>query len=179
MPVADRYRPSPRLPELGEGFFDAVAPARFPEHALRWRNDRHAARVGLDTLTDEEWMACFARFEPLPDNLREPLAMRYHGHQFRVYNPQLGDGRGFLYAQLEDDARRLLDLGTKGSGRTPYSRGGDGRLTLKGACESCSRPRCSRRAASTPRRPSAWWRPASGSSGTTSPRPRAPACSCG
>lgn len=132
MPVADRYRPAPRLPELGEGFFDAVAPARFPEHVLRWRNDRHAARVGLDTLTDEEWIARFARFEPLPDNLREPLAMRYHGHQFRVYNPQLGDGRGFLYAQLEDDAGRLLDLGTKGSGRTPYSRGGDGRLTLKG-----------------------------------------------
>jgi len=42
------------------------------------------------------------------------------------------DGRGFLAAQLEDDAGRLLDLGTKGSGRTPWSRDGDGRLTLKG-----------------------------------------------
>ncbi|MGH6951037.1 MAG: protein adenylyltransferase SelO family protein, partial [Vitreimonas sp.] len=53
-------------------------------------------------------------------------------HQFRTYNPDIGDGRGFLFAQLRDDAGRLLDLGTKGSGQTPYSRSGDGRLTLKG-----------------------------------------------
>jgi uncharacterized protein YdiU (UPF0061 family) len=59
--------------------------------------------------------------------------MRYHGHQFRHYNPELGDGRGFLYAQLrEAGSGRLLDLGAKGSGQTPYSRFGDGRLTLKG-----------------------------------------------
>ena len=46
---------------------------------------------------------------------------------------ELGDGRGFLYAQLHDRADgRLLDLGTKGSGTTPWSRDGDGRLTLKG-----------------------------------------------
>jgi len=68
----------------------------------------------------------------LPGNLPEPLALRYHGHQFRVYNPDIGDGRGFLFAQLRDAEGRLLDLGTKGSGQTPYSRFGDGRLTLKG-----------------------------------------------
>jgi uncharacterized protein YdiU (UPF0061 family) len=62
----------------------------------------------------------------------EPLALRYHGHQFRVYNPYIGDGRGFLFAQMRDGAGRLLDLATKGSGTTPYSRRGDGRLTLKG-----------------------------------------------
>jgi uncharacterized protein YdiU (UPF0061 family) len=61
------------------------------------------------------------------------VALRYHGHQFRSYNPDLGDGRGFLFAQLRDrEDDRLLDLGTKGSGQTPWSRGGDGRLTLKG-----------------------------------------------
>ncbi|HRO11023.1 protein adenylyltransferase SelO family protein, partial [Amaricoccus sp.] len=55
------------------------------------------------------------------------------GHQFRVYNPDLGDGRGFLFAQARDLADgRLLDLGTKGSGTTRWSRGADGRLTLKG-----------------------------------------------
>jgi uncharacterized protein YdiU (UPF0061 family) len=58
--------------------------------------------------------------------------MRYHGHQFRSYNPDIGDGRGFLFAQLRDRTGRLLDFGTKGSGETPYSRFGDGRLTLKG-----------------------------------------------
>jgi uncharacterized protein YdiU (UPF0061 family) len=49
-----------------------------------------------------------------------------------VFNPNIGDGRGFLHAQLLDDTSRLLDLATKGSGRTPWSRDGDGRLTLKG-----------------------------------------------
>ena len=74
-----------------------------------------------------------ARFEPLPGSLPEPLALRYHGHQFRAYNEELGDGRGFLFAQMHDlQDGRLLDLGTKGSGTTPWSRSGDGRLTLKG-----------------------------------------------
>ena len=133
MPVSPRYRPDPRHQELGDGFADVVAAARFPRHVLRFRNDRWAARVGLDTLNADEWEAHLAGFAPLPDNLGRPLALRYHGHQFRVYNPDIGDGRGFLFAQLRDHLGRLLDLGTKGSGQTPYSRDGDGRLTLKGA----------------------------------------------
>ncbi len=132
MPTAPSYRPDPRYLSLGEGFADRVSAAAFPERVLRFRNQRWARRVGLDTLNDAEWRRAFWSFEPLPDNLPEPLATRYHGHQFRQYNPDLGDGRGFLFAQLRDDTGRLLDLGTKGSGRTPYSRGGDGRLTLKG-----------------------------------------------
>jgi uncharacterized protein YdiU (UPF0061 family) len=132
MPVDARYRPSPRITELGPELYDEVKAARFPKHELRFRNERWAERVGLGSLDASEWEAHFARFEPLPDNLAKPLALRYHGHQFDVYNPALGDGRGFLFAQLEDDASRLLDLGTKGSGTTPWSRGGDGRLTLKG-----------------------------------------------
>ena len=132
MTVDAAYRPDPLHGALGEDFADKVGPAAFPQTILRYRNDRWAARVGLNGLTDAEWIAHFGRFEPLPGNLPEPLALRYHGHQFRVYNPDLGDGRGFLFAQLRDDQGRLLDLGTKGSGRTPWSRGGDGRLTLKG-----------------------------------------------
>jgi serine/tyrosine/threonine adenylyltransferase len=132
MPVSIRYRPDPRYLSLGEGFADAVEPARFPAHVPRFRNRRHAAGVGLDTLDDAEWEAAFARFAPLPQNLPRPLALRYHGHQFMSYNPRLGDGRGFLFAQLRDERGRLCDLGTKGSGTTPWSRGGDGRLTLKG-----------------------------------------------
>lgn len=133
MPPSPAYRPSTRHAELGEGFFDVVEPAEFPMHRLRHRNQRWAERVGLGTLTEAEWIAHFGRFEPLPGSFERPLALRYHGHQFQVYNPFLGDGRGFLLAQLHDAADgRLLDLGTKGSGRTPWSRGGDGRLTLKG-----------------------------------------------
>ncbi|MFT3775882.1 MAG: YdiU family protein [Minicystis sp.] len=133
MPPSPRYRPDPRTPTLGEGFFDAVEPARFPREILRFRNDPWAERVGLGGLDDAEWVDHFARFRPLPDNLKAPLALRYHGYQFGVYNARLGDGRGFLFAQLRDpEDERLLDLGTKGSGRTPWSRDGDGRLTLKG-----------------------------------------------
>ena len=133
MPVAPAYRPDPQFPALGAEFADPVEAARFPQTILRYRNDRAAATVGLDTLTDDEWVAHFGRFEPLPGGIDPPLSQRYHGHQFRVYNPDLGDGRGFLFAQLrEAGTGRLLDLGTKGSGQTPWSRSGDGRLTLKG-----------------------------------------------
>ena len=133
MPVSPAIRPSVAHAELGGAFFDVVAPATFPQTILRHRDDRWAARIGLDTLTDAEWVAFMARFEPLPGSHPHPLALRYHGHQFRNYNPDLGDGRGFLYAQLHDlQDGRLLDLGTKGSGTTPWSRAGDGRLTLKG-----------------------------------------------
>ena len=141
-PQAAPYRPDPAITALAPWLGDAVAPARFPTQSLRFRNQRWAAAVGLEGLSDEQWLAHFAQFQPLPDNLPQPLALRYHGHQFRNYNPDLGDGRGFLFAQLRDGsaygqtnegAGRLLDLGTKGSGQTPYSRQGDGRLTLKGA----------------------------------------------
>jgi uncharacterized protein YdiU (UPF0061 family) len=131
VPPSPRYRPRPRITTLGDGFYDVVRPARFPEHTLRYRNQRAAARIGLDTLDADEWKAHFGRLDPLLCNLHEPLALRYHGHQFGVYNAQLGDGRGFLHAQV-DAGGKLLDLGTKGSGQTPWSRGGDGRLTLKG-----------------------------------------------
>jgi uncharacterized protein YdiU (UPF0061 family) len=131
MPVSTAYRPEPRFFDLGGEYGDPVHAADFPETRVRFRNDRAAATVGLETLTDAEWIAHFGRFEPLPGQ-PGPVAMRYHGHQFRTYNPDLGDGRGFLAGQLRDDQARLLDLGTKGSGTTPWSRTADGRLTLKG-----------------------------------------------
>ncbi len=146
MPVSPAYRPEPRFFDLGADYGDAVQAADFPQTILRLRNDRAAAEVGLETLSDAEWIAHFGRFEPLPGQ-PGPVAMRYHGHQFRVYNPEIGDGRGALAAQMrevpqaaslregsdrETKQSRLLDLGTKGSGITPWSRHADGRLTLKG-----------------------------------------------
>jgi len=132
MSFSSSWRPETSWLALGEGFADVVQPQAFPKHVLRYRNQRWAQRVGLHDLTASEWEAHFAALQPLPGSVPERLALRYHGHQFRHFNPQLGDGRGFLLAQMRDDAGRLLDLGTKGSGRTPWSRGGDGRLTLKG-----------------------------------------------
>jgi len=131
-PFPSPYRADPQIASLGAKIGDAVRPANFPETILRFRNDRWAATVGLADYDDAAWVRHFGRFEPLPDNMHQPLALRYHGHQFRVYNPDIGDGRGFLFAQMRDGDGRLLDLATKGSGTTPYSRRGDGRLTLKG-----------------------------------------------
>lgn len=126
------YRPETPILSLGDAFYDRVAAADFPETRLRFRNDLAARDVGLEALSDDEWIGHFGRFTPLPGTLPQPLALRYHGHQFRVYNPEIGDGRGFTFAQLRDRDGRLMDLGTKGSGQTPWSRFGDGRLTLKG-----------------------------------------------
>jgi serine/tyrosine/threonine adenylyltransferase len=137
-PMPAPYRPDPIIASpagncLADKIADRVHAADFPTSELRFRNDRWAVSVGLDNLSDSEWVSHFGHFKPLPDNLPQPLALRYHGHQFRTYNPDIGDGRGFLFAQMRDHLGRCLDLGTKGSGTTPYSRRGDGRLTLKGA----------------------------------------------
>jgi len=126
------FTPQQAILTLGDSFYDRVAAAEFPQTILRFRNQRAAETIGLDTLTDDQWVAHFGRFEPLPGSLDTPLALRYHGHQFRNYNPDIGDGRGFLFAQMTGADGRLMDLGTKGSGQTPWSRFGDGRLTLKG-----------------------------------------------
>jgi len=140
-PQAGVYTPDPAIETIAHWLADPVEPADFPRATLRFRNDRAAGHVGLAQLDDDRWCDHFARFEPLDGNLKQPLALKYHGHQFRVYNPDIGDGRGFLFAQMRENGsarnsfgeNRLLDLGTKGSGTTPYSRSGDGRLTLKGA----------------------------------------------
>ncbi len=109
--------------QLGPDFYDPAVPAKFPKETLRYWNS--SLNINFEKNN-------FVKFNPLFENLQTPLALRYHGHQFQHYNPDLGDGRGFLFAQLKVN-NQWYDLGTKGSGQTPYSRSGDGRLTLKGA----------------------------------------------
>ena len=120
----------PALEALGDSFYDPVAAAEFPHHVLRFRNNDVLTHMGLDAqqVSDTDLIEAFGQFQG-----REPLlAQGYHGYQFGDYNPRLGDGRGFLYGQVRCTDGELYDLGTKGSGTTPYSRGADGRLTLKG-----------------------------------------------
>ncbi len=123
-----QYEPS--LEGLGSTYWDVVEPAQFPLTKLRFRNNPLFRELGIDIdqVDDNDIEEAFGKFEG-----RTPfLALRYHGYQFQTYNPFLGDGRGFLYGQVRDKNGCLRDLGTKGSGITPWSRGGDGRLTLKG-----------------------------------------------
>ena len=120
----------PSLEELGDDYWDVVEAAQFPLNKLCFRNDALLKQLGIEpnTITDTHFEEAYGEFKE-----RSPLlALRYHGYQFGNYNPFLGDGRGFLYGQLRDRYGNLQDLGTKGSGTTPWSRGGDGRLTLKG-----------------------------------------------
>ena len=120
----------PALEALGDDYYDIVKAANFPQHILRFRNDDVLPRLGLqpESVSDFDFIEAFGQFQQ-----RSPLlALRYHGYQFGDYNPMLGDGRGFLYGQVRGTDDVLYDFGTKGSGTTPYSRNGDGRLTLKG-----------------------------------------------
>lgn len=120
----------PALEALGDDYFDRVTPAEFPQSILRFRNDLLLPKLGLDpeTVADQDFVEAFGKFQCK----QLCLALRYHGYQLGDYNPRLGDGRGFLYGQVRGPDGELYDFGTKGSGTTPYSRGGDGRLTLKG-----------------------------------------------
>lgn len=127
------YRWVDKIKELGPDFYDPVSPASFEYMLPRFLNEHWAQKIGFQELsTPKDWIHHFGFFVAFTDSLPCPLALRYHGHQFRHYNPDLGDGRGFLFAQFLYD-HKLYDFGTKGSGQTPYSRRGDGRLTLKGA----------------------------------------------
>lgn len=120
----------PAFQSLGSDYYDEVPAAEFPRQVLRFRNDRLLPKLGLDPkdVGDENFIEAFGKFHCVGPF----LAMRYHGYQFGEYNAYLGDGRGFLYGQVRGIDEELYDFGTKGSGRTPYSRNGDGRLTLKG-----------------------------------------------
>jgi uncharacterized protein YdiU (UPF0061 family) len=120
----------PAFQSLGGDYYDEVPAAEFPQHLLRFRNDRLLPKLGLDPkdVGDEHFIDAFGKFHCVGPF----LAMRYHGYQFGEYNAYLGDGRGFLYGQARGIDGELYDLGTKGSGQTPYSRNADGRLTLKG-----------------------------------------------
>ena len=122
------YRPV--MENLSDDYYDVVTAAEFPSHFLRFRNDALLPLLGLeaDGVSDVDFIDAFGKFQ----GVRPFLALRYHGYQFGAYNPFLGDGRGFLYGQISGIDGNLYDLGTKGSGKTPYSRTADGRLTLKG-----------------------------------------------
>ncbi|MBC2934253.1 YdiU family protein [Nocardioides sp. zg-1228] len=123
--------PSPTL------VLDGRFARELPELALPWQavatpdprllalNALLAADLGLDP----DWLRAdglgLLTGTLLPEGAT-PVAQAYAGHQFGGYSPRLGDGRALLLGELADDDGRLRDLHLKGSGRTPFSRGGDG-----------------------------------------------------
>ncbi|TQV80134.1 YdiU family protein [Exilibacterium tricleocarpae] len=115
---------------LGSHFFSYVQPDAFTRPHLVHTNDCGAALIGLDSaaFTSPAFLEYFSGRRNLPGC--KPLAMVYAGHQFGVYNPQLGDGRGLLLGEVEGPGG-LWDIHLKGAGQTPYSRNGDGRAVLR------------------------------------------------
>src|SRR4051812_30124862 len=116
-----------RLPER---FFARVKPAVAPSPRLIRINDGLARHLGLDP----EWLAspqgvAVLAGQTIPAGA-EPIALAYAGHQFGYFVPQLGDGRAILLGELVDRDGVRRDIQLKGSGRTPFSRAGDGRAVL-------------------------------------------------
>ncbi|MEX2961584.1 YdiU family protein [Microbulbifer sp. TYP-18] len=121
---------SHRYADLGEVFGSRVAPTPFEHPRLLHVNPQVLTLLGIDPATagDPAWAAIGCGKRLLPGS--RPFAMKYTGHQFGVYNPDLGDGRALLLGEIEQD-QRLWELHLKGAGKTPYSRFGDGRAVLR------------------------------------------------
>ena len=113
---------------LPGAFFSAQAPQPVKAPRLIAFNSDLARVLGIEEGEAREMTEIFAG-NRVPDGA-DPLAQLYSGHQFGQYNPQLGDGRAVLLGEVVGTDGRRRDIQLKGSGRTPYSRGGDGRAWL-------------------------------------------------
>ncbi|WP_222937591.1 protein adenylyltransferase SelO [Spartinivicinus ruber] len=119
--------------QLSDCFYTKQSPTPLSNSHLVSFNKSVANSLGFELTTekkDVDNLVSIASGQKLwPD--AEPLAMVYSGHQFGVYNPQLGDGRGLLLGEVRTPSGDRWDLHLKGAGMTPYSRQGDGRAVLR------------------------------------------------
>lgn len=124
IPFDNTYR---RLPEH---FHESVRPATVPEPRLIRVNRALAEELRIEP----EWLDSKEAIEVLSGNRlpegSEPIAQAYGGHQFGGWVPRLGDGRAVLLGEVVDRSGRRRDIQLKGSGRTPFSRGGDGKSPI-------------------------------------------------
>ena len=113
-----------------EGFYVPWEGATVPAPELVLLNEALVRDLGLDPqmLQSKEAAAIFAGMTS-PDGA-SPLAQAYAGHQFGGFSPQLGDGRAILIGEIVDRTGQRRDIHLKGSGPTPFSRGGDGKAVI-------------------------------------------------
>lgn len=117
---------------LGEQFLSEVAPTPFKSESKLIHFNKDVAQLlnlekGIEL--DSQFVDVFSGKHPLQD--AKPFAMLYAGHQFGHLNPQLGDGRAIIIAEVKSKNNQKWELQLKGSGPTPYSRGADGRAVLR------------------------------------------------
>ena len=116
--------------QLPEECFQRVSPTPVQAPQLIKFNNELARQLGVNLDGDDTvFKAQLFSGNRLPEN-SDPIAMAYGGHQFGYPNPELGDGRAILLGDVVDDQGSLRDIQLKGSGRTPFSRSGDGRSPL-------------------------------------------------
>ncbi len=112
------------------GLYEPWHAASVPAPSLVVANEALASELGIPT----DWLASPGGLELLAGNARAegsvPIAMAYAGHQFGGYSPRLGDGRALLLGEIFDRSGIRRDVHLKGSGRTPFARGGDGKAAL-------------------------------------------------
>lgn len=120
-----------RYARLPKTLFSPVSATPLPRPRLVIRSNACLQLLGLEEneATDGDLEKYFSGQALLAG--MQPLAQKYTGHQFGVYNPDLGDGRGLLLGEIVTDAEQHWDLHLKGAGQTPYSRMGDGRAVLR------------------------------------------------
>jgi uncharacterized protein YdiU (UPF0061 family) len=113
-----------------EGLHVRWQPAAVPAPRLAFFNAALAAELGLDAATwGHDDVAAVWAGNRVPEGA-EPIAQAYAGHQFGGFSPQLGDGRALLLGEVVDARGQRRDIALKGSGRTPFSRGGDGKAAI-------------------------------------------------
>jgi serine/tyrosine/threonine adenylyltransferase len=111
------------------GMFIAQGPAKAPEPRLLRLNRALATELGIDPDRLEAQAALILSGTALPEGA-QPIAQAYAGHQFGGFSPQLGDGRALLLGEVIDIHGNRRDIALKGSGLTPFSRGGDGKAAI-------------------------------------------------
>ena len=116
---------------LPEAYYSRVCPTPVPDPYLVCYSPEALALLDLDAseMTRPELVDTLAGNRLLPG--MDALAALYAGHQFGHYVPQLGDGRAILLGEVQNAAGEGWEVQLKGAGRTPYSRGGDGRAVLR------------------------------------------------
>lgn len=112
------------------GFYSECSPEQVPDAQLVYFNHTLAEEIGVDaTDSDSAELAAIFSGNQLPEGA-QPIAQIYAGHQFGSFNPQLGDGRAHLLGEVLSPDGKRWDIALKGSGKTPYSRGGDGKAAI-------------------------------------------------
>jgi uncharacterized protein YdiU (UPF0061 family) len=116
---------------LPEAYYSRVCPTPVPDPYLVCYSPEALALLDLDEreMTRPELIETLAGNQLLPG--MDAIAALYAGHQFGHYVPQLGDGRAILLGEVKNAAGEGWEVQLKGAGRTPYSRGGDGRAVLR------------------------------------------------